>query len=125
VDDRHRRQRASGEHGVETRPPHFVAAASINPALPDSFQLMGEPAQSFVIAGDTVVGAVAPDHARQMRVLLWQRHVQVNSAPVRHRFQRADSCGPRARADRRRQLFVRLGVAISRKSGCRLTVGIN
>jgi len=125
VDDRHRRQRASGEHGVETRPPHFVAAPSINPALPDSFQMMGEPAQSFAIAGDTVVGAVAPDHARQMRVLLWQRHVQVNSAPVRHRFQRADSCGPRARADRRRQLFVRLGVAISRKSGCRLTVGIN
>jgi hypothetical protein len=23
-------QRASGEHSVETRPPHFVAAASIN-----------------------------------------------------------------------------------------------
>ena len=58
------------------------------PLLPDPDDLVGVPAQSFDIAGDAVVGIVAPHHHGQMGVLVPDGLMPVGPAPILDRRQR-------------------------------------
>ncbi|MCP1737483.1 hypothetical protein M2209_008894 [Bradyrhizobium elkanii] len=90
MDDLGCRQRVSREHGPEARPRQIaVAATPREPFLPYPRDLVVIPSDPSAVAGDAVVGAVPPDHPRQVRVLRPERAMQVKPTPFRHGSQRA------------------------------------
>src|SRR5229473_3643926 len=90
VDDQGGRQGMPSEHGPEARPRQIaVAAAPSEPFLPYPHELVVVPPDPTAVARDAVVGAVPPDHPRQMGVLFPERVVQIPPTPLGHRGQRA------------------------------------
>ena len=90
VGDQGSGQRVSTEHGREARPRQFaVAAAARQPFSPDPHDLVVIPAQPLAVSREAIVGAVPPDHSRQMGVLLAERTVQVSSGTIDHGSQGA------------------------------------
>src|SRR5260370_26271151 len=78
------------EHGPEARPRQIaMTAAPSEPFLPYPHELVVVPADPSAVSRDAVIGAVPPDHPRQMGVLFAERMVQVSSTPLGHGGQRA------------------------------------
>ena len=68
------RQRVSREHGPEAWPRQIaVAAAPREPFPPYPRDLVMVPPDPSAVSGDAVVGAVHPDHPRQMGMLFPER----------------------------------------------------
>lgn len=65
-----------------------VAATPCEPFSPYPRDLVVV-SDASAVSGDAVVGAVPPDHPRQMGVLLPERTMQVLPTPFHHRSQRA------------------------------------
>ena len=85
VDDQGWRQWISTEHGPEAYPRQMaVASASGEPFLPDPQELVVVPANPPAVSRDAIVGAVPPDHPRQVSMLFPERTVQVLSTPFRY-----------------------------------------
>ena len=90
VDDLGWRQRVSREHGPEARPRQVaVAATPCEPFLPYPHELVVIPSDPSAVSGDAVVGAVPPDHPRQVGVLFPEWTMQVDPTPFHHGSQRA------------------------------------
>src|SRR5437016_11288657 len=90
VDDQGWRQRIPREHGPEARPRQIaVAATPGEPFLPYPYELVVVPPDPSAVSRDAVIGAVAPDHPRQMGVLFPERVVQISPTPLGHGSQRA------------------------------------
>jgi hypothetical protein len=90
VDDQGWRQWVPSEHGPEAYPRQMaMASASSEPFLPDPQELVVVPANPPAVSRDAIVGAVPPDHPRQVSMLFAERAMQVLPAPFRYRSQRA------------------------------------
>ena len=61
-----------------------VAPPAREPLLPSPHNLSGVPAQSATVAGNAIVGIVAPHHGCQMGMLLQDRLVPVVPTPLGH-----------------------------------------
>ena len=78
------------EQPAQTIPPESARlAASGEPFLPYPLNLMGVPSQSTTIACDAIVGVMAPHHLAQVALLLGDPLMQIMSAPIAYRCQRA------------------------------------
>jgi hypothetical protein len=90
MDDQGWRQGIPRKHGFEARPWQItVTPAPREPFLPYPQELVVVPADPPAVSRDAIVGAVPPDHSRQMGVLFPERVVQVSPTPLRHGSQRA------------------------------------
>jgi hypothetical protein len=82
----------SSEHGSEARPRQIaVPTAAPEPFLPYPHQLVMIPSDPAAVSADAVVGAVSPDHPRQVSVLFPERAVQISPAPLGHGRKRSGS----------------------------------
>ena len=73
------------EHGSEALPRQIaMTTAPPEPLPPNPLKLVAEPAEPLAVARDAVIGDVAPDHSRQMRMLRTERQMQIESAPLGH-----------------------------------------
>ncbi len=82
------RQRVSREHGPEALPRQIaVAATPCDPFLPRKLVVI--PSDPSAVAGDAVLGAVPPDHPRQVGVLFLEWTMQVEPTPFHHGCERA------------------------------------
>ena len=96
VNDTHRRQRKALQQALETWPWHARPRSPVQPLAPDTFDRVHEESERPRVTGDTEIRVVTTDFPREHAMLVTDRGVSVDTAPVRdalHRAVKSTRCG--------------------------------